>query len=49
MTAVGIGLVFIGYSLGLYGWILVRGYDIPFVSLFNTNAWPNTTTKNKSA
>lgn len=41
MTAVGIGMVFVGYSLTLYGWILLRGYDIPFISLFNRNNWPS--------
>lgn len=41
MTAVGIGMVFVGYSLTLYGWILLRGYDIPFTSLFNRNNWPS--------
>lgn len=41
MTAVGIAMVFVGYSLTLYGWILLRGYDIPFTSLFNKSPWPN--------
>jgi hypothetical protein len=40
MTAVGIGMVFVGYSFALYGWILLRGYDIPFSTLFNGKPWP---------
>lgn len=40
MTAVGIGMAFVGYSVLLYGWILLRGYDIPFTTLFNKNPWP---------
>lgn len=45
MVAVGIGMTFIGYSIALYGWILVRGYDIPFVTLFNKTPWPNSSRK----
>lgn len=41
MTAVGIGMVFVGYTVALYGWILVRGYDIPFTTMFNTDPWPD--------
>lgn len=40
MIAVGMALVFGGYSIGLYGWILVRGYDIRFTDLFNRQPWP---------
>jgi hypothetical protein len=40
MTAVGMALVFLGYSVALYGWILVKGYDISFISLFNKQTWP---------
>jgi hypothetical protein len=49
MTAVGIGLVFVGYTLGLYGWILLRGYDIPFTSMFNTTPWPTSASQSKGA
>lgn len=45
MTAVGIGMVFVGYSLALYGWILLRGYNIPFTTMFNNQPWPNATQK----
>lgn len=45
MTAIGIGMTFVGYSLVLYGWILLRGYDIPFTTLFNKNQWPNAAQK----
>ena len=41
MTAVGIGMVFVGYTVALYGWILVRGYDIPFATMFNGDRWPD--------
>lgn len=40
MTAIGMALVFAGYTVGLYGWILLKGYDIPFTSLFNRQPWP---------
>jgi xanthine/uracil permease len=40
MTAVGMALVFGGYTILLYGWILVKGYDISFTSLFNHQPWP---------
>lgn len=40
MLAVGMAMVFAGYTIGLYGWILVKGYDIPFISLFNRQSWP---------
>jgi hypothetical protein len=40
MVAIGIGLVFVGYTVGLYGYILLRGYDITFSQLFSLNTWP---------
>lgn len=33
-------MVFAGYTIALYGWILVKGYDISFISLFNKQPWP---------
>lgn len=44
MAAVGMAMVFGGYTIALYGWILVKGYDIPFLSLFNRQPWPTAKT-----
>lgn len=44
MAALGIGLIFIGYSSGLYGYCLFRGYDITPKQLFSS-AWPPGATK----
>lgn len=41
MPAIGIGILWLGYSIGLYGYILIRGYDIGFKQLF-TSKWPPT-------
>jgi hypothetical protein len=40
MVALGIGLVFVGYSIGLYGYILLRGYNIAFTQMFSFSTWP---------
>lgn len=34
MVAVGMGLVWAGYAVGLYGYCLVRGYDVSFRDVF---------------
>jgi len=39
MTGIGIALAFIGYSAGLYGYCLLRGYNITPKDLFSTT-WP---------
>jgi hypothetical protein len=39
MPAIGIGILWAGYSLLLYGYILIRGYDIGFKQLYSSN-WP---------
>lgn len=39
MAAIGIGLVFIAYTTGLYGYCLIRGYDITPKQLFSSS-WP---------
>jgi hypothetical protein len=39
VIVIGFGLVFAGYSIGLYGYCLVRGYDVSFRNLFSTQ-WP---------
>ena len=44
MISVGIVLVFGGYSVGSWGWVLVQGYDVSFkqwVDPFNPlTTWP---------
>jgi hypothetical protein len=42
MLAVGLALVWAGYTIGLYGYILVKGYDVSFKQLFvgPATAWP---------
>lgn len=39
MTAVGIGVIFAGYTLGLWGYCLVKSYDVTFPQLF-ASTWP---------
>jgi len=39
VTAIGMGLAFGAYSLGLWGYCLVRGYNVPFLSMFALT-WP---------
>lgn len=39
MAAIGFGLVFLGYTAGLYGYILIRGYNVSFTELFSSS-WP---------
>lgn len=39
MAALGIGLIWIGYTAGLYGYCLFRGYDITPKQLMSS-AWP---------
>jgi hypothetical protein len=39
MIAMGMGLTMAGYTIGLYGWILLRGNNISFQELF-TAGWP---------
>lgn len=34
VVAIGMGLVWIGYAVGMYGYCLVRGYDVPFMQVF---------------
>lgn len=41
MTAIGMGLAFGAYTLGLWGYCLVRGYNVPFTALF-AQTWPGT-------
>lgn len=39
MAAIGIGIIFLAYSAGLYGYCLIRGYDITLKQLFS-KTWP---------
>ena len=39
MAGIGIALVWVGYTYGLYGYCLIRGYNVSFKQLFSTN-WP---------
>lgn len=34
MVAIGVGLIFGAYAVGMYGYCLVRGYDVSFRDLF---------------
>lgn len=38
MVAIGMGLVFVGYAVGMYAYCLIRGYDVPFRQVF-TSRW----------
>jgi len=43
MVAVAFGLTWLGYSYGLYGYCLVRGYDVKLLELVNpvhVFTWP---------
>lgn len=39
MAAVALGIIWGGYTLGIWGYCLVRGYDVPFTGLFSAT-WP---------
>lgn len=41
MFALGMGVLFIGYSVGLYGYCVIRGYDVAFLEMF-VGPWPPT-------
>lgn len=43
MAAIGFGLLWLGYTIGLYGYCLIKGYDISTKDLFNTKSWPPAT------
>lgn len=44
MVGIGIGLVFLAYTAGLYAYCLIRGYNISPKQLFSQN-WPPTVAK----
>ena len=39
MFALGMGTLFIGYTVGLYGYILIKGYNVSFKQMF-VGSWP---------
>ena len=41
MFALGLGVLYVGYTVGLYGYILIRGYDVSFLEMF-AGPWPPT-------
>jgi hypothetical protein len=43
MTALSMGIILAGYAIGLYGYCLLRGYDITVKQLFSRNWPPNAT------
>ena len=44
MVAVAFGLLWGGYSVGIWGFCLVRGYDVSFRDCFRMT-WPGATTQ----
>jgi hypothetical protein len=41
MIAIGVGLAWAGYAIGIWGVCLIRGYDVTFMQLFKPT-WPGT-------
>lgn len=39
MIPVGLGLVWAGYTIGVWGYCLIRGYNVTFMQLF-APVWP---------
>lgn len=39
MTALGLGAAWAAYTVGIWGYCLVRGYNVTFVQLFK-GVWP---------
>lgn len=39
MVAIGVGLVWLGYTTGLYGYCLIRGYNVTLKQLVSPT-WP---------
>lgn len=43
MLVIGMATLFAGYAVGSYGWVLLKGWNIPFrawVSPLNPYTWP---------
>jgi hypothetical protein len=43
VIAIGVGIIWAGYTLAVWGYCLIRSYDVSFVDLFKTT-WPAGTT-----
>jgi hypothetical protein len=44
MIALSFGLAWVGYAYGLYGYCLIKGYDVKFTALVNpvhVYQWPD--------
>jgi hypothetical protein len=39
VVAIGMGIVFAGYAISIWGYCLVRGYDVSFGNVF-AMSWP---------
>jgi hypothetical protein len=39
MVPIGMALAWAGYTLGMWGYCLVRGYNVTFMQLFGSS-WP---------
>jgi hypothetical protein len=48
MVAIGMALVFSAYAVGMWGYCLVRGYDVTFAQVF-TSRWSGTAAAAKKA
>jgi hypothetical protein len=48
MIPVGVALVFGGYTVGIWGYCLVKGYDVGFRQLF-ASTWPGAAKPVKNA
>jgi hypothetical protein len=42
MIPIGMAVVFLAYTGGIWGFCLVRGYNVTLASLFNGQTWPGT-------
>lgn len=42
MVAVGMALVWGGYTFGIWGYCLLKGYDVTFTEMFSSS-WPGVT------
>lgn len=39
MTPIGVGIAFLGYTVAIWGYCLIRGYDVRFTQTFAAT-WP---------
>lgn len=39
VVIIGMGLILAGYAAGIWGYCLVRGYDVPFTGIWGAT-WP---------